>query len=82
MTSALENILLARNICIALVIILVLIMIIFAFCENVIIPFLDERSYIKMEINRSDSSSERRYWKKKLRKSYLKQIPLIGLFFK
>ena len=48
---------------------------------KVIYPFLDERKYIKMELNRS-SGEEYLYWKKQLKKLYLTQIPLIGYFIK
>jgi len=82
MANTLDNIILTRNVCITFLIIVVLISLIIVFCSNVIIPFLEERHYIKMELSDSESRSERRYWKKELRKLYLRQIPIIGLFFK
>ncbi len=45
-------------------------------------PFMDQRAYIIMEIKRSNSKNEYRYWKKQLKKLYLESIPLIGRFFK
>ena len=45
-------------------------------------PFMDQRTYIIMEIKRSNSKNEYRYWKKQLKKLYLESIPLIGRFFK
>lgn len=44
-------------------------------------PFLREREYIKMEIKRSFDEEEYRYWKRRLKKLYLRSIPFIGRFF-
>lgn len=52
-----------------------------AFYFNVIAPFVQEREYIKREINRSDGE-EYYYWKRKLRRLYLAHIPIIGRFFR
>lgn len=43
-----------------------------------ILPFLEERKYIKMEIKRAENYAEYRMWKKILRRFYILQIPLIG----
>ena len=43
-----------------------------------IMPFNRERKYIKMEINRSQSKEEYKYWKSELKLLYLKSIPIIG----
>ena len=52
-------------------------LIVLAFIVNVWIPYQDERSYIKMEIQRSDGE-EREYWKHVLREFYISHIPIIG----
>lgn len=44
---------------------------------NVVRPFLKERSYIKMEMGRSNEE-EYRYWKRELRKLYIYHIPFVG----
>lgn len=49
---------------------------------NNIKPLLKEREYIKMEIKRSFSKREYKYWKNKLKKLYLQHIPLIGRFWR
>lgn len=49
---------------------------------NSIAPFLEERKYIKMNMNRSFKKSEYRYWKRQLKLLYLRSIPLIGRFFR
>ena len=46
-----------------------------------IAPFLSERENIKMEMSRSYSEKEYRYWKRELRRLYLRSIPVIGRFF-
>lgn len=48
---------------------------------DVIKPFLKEREYIKMEMNRS-SGKERAYWKKELRALYKSKLPIIGRFLR
>ena len=55
--------------------------IVLAFYFNVIAPFLKERDYVKMEMQRSYSEDEYRFWKRELRKVYLRHIPIIGRFF-
>lgn len=52
-------------------------LIVLAFIVNVWIPYQDERSYIKMEIQRSDGE-EREYWKHVLREFYISHIPIFG----
>ena len=49
---------------------------------EIFIPFNEERQYIKMEINRSCSKQEYKYWKKEMKKLYLKSIPIIRWFVK
>lgn len=49
---------------------------------NAYLPFKERKDYIKMEIGRSDSEREYRYWKKELKRLYLQSIPIIGRFFK
>ncbi len=50
--------------------------------SNVVVPFLDERAYLKMEIKRSTNENEADYYKKRLKILYLQHIPFIGLFIK
>lgn len=66
-------------IAIAVFVILVIFIVVFI---NAYLPFKERRDYIKMEIGRSDSEREYRYWKKELKRLYIKSIPLIGRFFK
>ena len=49
---------------------------------NNIKPLSKERTYIKMEIKRSLSKRESKYWKNKFKKLYLQHIPLIGKFWR
>jgi len=51
--------------------------------HSVILPFIEERKYLKMELRRSEYDGEEyRYYKKKLNRLYLSCIPFIGRFFK
>ncbi len=52
-----------------------------AFYLHVVMPFMRDRMYIKMEMQRSDAR-ERSYWKKELKNLYLSHIPVIGRFYK
>lgn len=45
---------------------------------NIMKTFSDERRYIKLEIRRASHKSDRRYWKRELRKLYISYIPIIG----
>ena len=47
-----------------------------------IIDFIKKINYYHMEIDRSISKRERKFWKRKLRRYYLKQIPIVNLFVK
>ena len=40
-----------------------------------ILPFLEERKYIKMEIERADGVGEKLYWESNMKKLYLELIP-------
>lgn len=42
-----------------------------------IIPFMRKKDYIKMEMERSQGS-EYRHWERKLKRHYLRQIPIFG----
>jgi len=44
--------------------------------------YIIQRNYIKAEMNRSRSEREYKYWKRKLKKLRLRQIPVIGFFFR
>ena len=57
--------------------ILLLFVFITMYYVNVIIPFKQEKMYIKSEIGRS-SGRERKYWQHKLKMLYVSQIPLLG----
>lgn len=48
-----------------------------AFYINCYLPFREERDYIKMEMNRSVSENEYRYWKRALIMFYTSKIPLV-----
>lgn len=63
----------------AIILIVVAIFLIALYVKNVV-PFLQERSYIKMEIERSFSESEAVYWKKELKKLYIEHIPIFHFF--
>lgn len=60
---------------------IILFFLIYVFILEIWAPFWDQRNYIKTEIDRS-IGEERKYWKRKLRHFYLRQIPVIGLFFR
>ena len=49
---------------------------------NTIVPFVNSRDYIKMEMNRSFDEARYLFWKKELRKTYFRYIPFIGRFFR
>ena len=46
-----------------------------------IVPLVKEREYVKMEMRRSYSEDEYRFWKRELRRVYIRHIPIIGRFF-
>ena len=48
---------------------------------NFIVPLVKERENVKMEMRRSYSEDEYRFWKRELRRVYLRHIPIIGRFF-
>lgn len=48
----------------------------------IIVPFREERSYIKMEMKRSTDRNIYLFWKRQLKRLYLKSIPIIGRFIK
>ena len=50
---------------------------IYTYIMTVVIPFSNRKRYLKMEIGRSEGK-ERRYWKRKLKRHYVRHIPLIG----
>ena len=57
------------------------IFIVLVLCFNVVAPFIKEREYIKMEMQRSDGD-EYDYWKSELKRMYVVHIPIIGRFFR
>ena len=58
------------------------VLLIIALFVNFIIPFKEERAYIKMEMARSYEEEEYRYWRRELKYLYLRSIPLVGRFFR
>lgn len=48
------------------------------FCICFAKPFSYSRRYIKLELRRSYNESERRYWKREMKKLYVSYIPIIG----
>ena len=56
--------------------------IILAFIFNIFLPFMEERDYIKMEMQRSYEEEEYRYWRRELKYLYLRSIPIVGKFFR
>ena len=61
---------------------ILLIFIVILIWINNIVPFLEKREYIKMEIKRSDNDDRYCYWKNELKKLYLHSIPIIGRFLR
>ncbi len=43
-----------------------------------VIPFITERNYIKRELLRASSSREYRHWKRRLKRLYILNIPILG----
>ena len=54
--------------------------IVVGFVISEVVPFFKERERIKLEMERSYSEAEYRYWRKKLKKLYRDSIPIIGRF--
>lgn len=79
MISSFDN--LGNTFLLLISIVLIGFIVVLAFYFNVVVPFIKERGYIKMEMQRSDKR-EYYYWKKKLKRLYLSYIPIIGRFFK
>ncbi len=52
--------------------------VIIIFYFTILLPFINERKYIKMEIQRAMSEGEYKYWIKQLREFYIDNIPLLG----
>ncbi len=46
-----------------------------------IAPFVASRNYIKMELNRT-IGKEHKFWERELKKLYLYNIPVLGVFFR
>ncbi len=65
---------------IALVIIISFLII--ALCFKKIFQYINEREYIKAQMQSSHSKREYIYWKRKLKKLYLNYLPLIGRFLR
>lgn len=59
------------------VVIIVFLVVFCIYLVKTIIPFVDRCRYIKMEMNRSEGG-EYLYWKKKLKRHYIRNIPFVG----
>ena len=59
---------------------LVLIYVIY-YVISVLVPFVETRRYLKMEIKRSTTKKRKDHYKKLLRKNTLRCIPIIRLFY-
>lgn len=59
---------------------LVLIYVIY-YVISVLVPFVETRKYLKMEIARSTTQKRKNHYKKLLRKNTLRCIPIIRLFY-
>lgn len=59
---------------------LVLIYVIY-YVISVLVPFVETRKYLKMEIARSTTQKRKNHYKKLLRKNALRCIPIIRLFY-
>jgi len=57
----------------------IILLIILLLYFNVLSPLLKSRKYIKMEMDRSDGR-EYLFWKRQLKKLYMRHIPFIGRF--
>lgn len=62
-----------------LFILTLVIIVIILFFISVVIPFCNQRKYIKTEIARS-TGREKKYWKKELRKLWLSLLPFSNYF--
>ncbi len=69
------------TIIIVLCISLIVVLLVLIYIASVIIPFLKDRKYIIIEMERS-SGAEYEYWKKQLKKLYKYYIPIIGRFLR
>ena len=59
---------------------LVLIYVIY-YVISVLVPFVETRKYLKMEIARSTTQKRKNHYKKLLRKNTFRCIPIIRLFY-
>lgn len=64
----------------AAIIITIAAMFLIALYVKNVVPFIKEREYIKMEIERSFSEREEKYWKRELKKLYAEKLPFIHFF--
>ena len=63
-----------------LIILFVVLLCTTVFILNVIIPFIQERKIIKMQILHSEGE-EQEFWKEELKYLYIRQIPIIRNFY-
>ena len=61
-------------------ILFVIVLCVTVFILNVIIPFIQERKIIQMQIKHSEGE-EQEFWKKELKYLYIRQIPIIRNFY-
>lgn len=64
---------------ILLITIFVVLFVVAAFVVNLWLPFIKQRNYIKMEINRSDGE-EKKYYERQLKLFYASHVPLVRRF--
>ncbi len=67
---------------IIIILVILLFFIAMASVVYIIVPLIRARRFIKMEMGRSFNESEYRYWKRELKRLYLRHIPIIGRFFR
>ena len=60
-----------------IIFVLVIFLMFCIYLSNSIIPFMIKRRYILMEINRT-KGEEHRFWKRKLKRNYIRLIPVFG----
>ena len=81
MNTGIENYYINRTVLLMLIILFIFIVYI-VFWFTTMEPFINEYKYIKMEIGRSFDEERYQYWKKELRRLYLRYLPFIGRFFR
>ena len=76
-----KDIFATETLLILIISILVGALVVVAFIINIWIPFMQERRYLKLEIERT-SGNERKYWERELKKLYVRVFPFATVFMK